>query len=80
MREPLNASSARLSRHPLGSLDVHGMKSLLSVLDIKTDRIDHTVSASKGIGDCLLAVNVGLDRLQLRIVRTKQPMPPIRMP
>jgi hypothetical protein len=28
---------------------MHGMKRLLSVLDVKTDRIHHTVSAGKGL-------------------------------
>jgi hypothetical protein len=51
VREPLDSSSVCLSCYPLGSLDVHGMKGLLSVLDVKTDRIDHAVSAGKGIGD-----------------------------
>jgi hypothetical protein len=49
--EPFNSGSARLSRYPLGRLDVHGMKSLLSVLDVKTDRIYYAVSAGKGIRD-----------------------------
>jgi hypothetical protein len=30
---------------------MHGMKGLLSVLDVKTDRVYHTVSAGKAIGD-----------------------------
>ena len=49
--EPFDSGSMRLSCYPLGSLDVHGMKSLPSVLDVKTDRIYHPVSASKCIGD-----------------------------
>ena len=56
------------------------MKRLLSVLDVKTDRIYHTESAGKGIGDRPLVVNVGRDRLKLRIVKSEQPVPPIRMP
>jgi hypothetical protein len=55
------------------------MKRLLSVLDVKTDRIYHTESAGKGIGDRPLVVNVGRDRLKLRI-KSEQPAPPIRMP
>jgi hypothetical protein len=35
----------------LGTLDVHGMKGLLSVLDVKTDRIYNAVSAGKRIRD-----------------------------
>jgi hypothetical protein len=49
--EPFDSRSMRLSCYPLGRLDVHGMKSLLSVLDVKTDRIYHPVSAGKCIGD-----------------------------
>jgi hypothetical protein len=56
------------------------MKSLLSVLDVKTDRIYHPVSAGKCIGDWPLVVNVGFDRLKLRIIKTKQPVPSIGMP
>ena len=51
MREPLHSGSVCLSCYPLGRLDVYGMKGLLSVLDVKTDRIYHAVSASKCIGD-----------------------------
>jgi hypothetical protein len=49
--EPFDSGSMRLSCYPLGGLDVHGMKSLLSVLDVKTHRIYHPVSAGKCIGD-----------------------------
>jgi hypothetical protein len=56
------------------------MKSLLSVLDVKTDRIYDAVSTAKRIRNRSLVVNIGLDGLQLRIVGTKQPVPPIRMP
>jgi hypothetical protein len=35
----------------LGSLDVHGMKSLAAMLDVKADCIHNTVSASNYIGD-----------------------------
>ena len=51
MNEPLGSRPARLRCYPLGSLDVHGMKGLLSVLDVKTDRIYNAVSASKRIRD-----------------------------
>ena len=51
MNESLDSDPARLSCYPLGRLDMNGVKSLLSVLDVKTDRIYHTVSASKCIGD-----------------------------
>ena len=61
MDEPFDAGSVCLSCNPLGRLDMHGMKGLPSVFDIKTDRIYHTVSASKCIGDRPLIVNVGVD-------------------
>ena len=51
MGEPLDAGSVCLSCYPFGSLDMHGMKRLLSVLDVKTDRIYDTESAGKGVGD-----------------------------
>jgi hypothetical protein len=57
---------------PIGQLDMHGMKSLLSVLDVKTDRIYHRVSAGKCIGDWPLAVNVGL----LPFIRTEDGVAP----
>ena len=80
MREPLHSGSACLSCYPLGRLDVHGMKRLPSTLDVKTDRIYHPVGACKCIGHGPLVVNVGCDRLKLRIIKTEQPVPPIRMP
>ena len=49
--QPLDSGSERLSCYALGSLDVHGMKSLPSVLDVKTDCIYHAVSAGKGMRD-----------------------------
>jgi len=51
MDESLNSGSARLDRQLLRRLHVHGMKCLFSALDVKTDRIHHTVGASKRIGD-----------------------------
>jgi hypothetical protein len=59
---------------------MHGMKSLPSVLDVKTHRIDHPVSTGKHIGNCPLVVNVGLDRLQLRIIAAEQLATAIRVP
>ena len=55
------------------------MKSLLSVFDIKTDRIYCSISANKRIGDRPLIVNVGFDRLKLRIVGIKQRLGPFQM-
>ena len=49
MNESLDSDPARLRCHPLSRLDMNGMKSLLSVLDVKTNRIYNTVSASKRI-------------------------------
>jgi hypothetical protein len=49
--EPSDSGSMRLSCYPLGGFDVHGMKSLRSMLDVKTDRIYHSVSAGKCIRD-----------------------------
>jgi hypothetical protein len=56
------------------------MKSILSLLDVKTDRIYHTVGVDKRIGHRTFVVNVGPDRLKLRIIKTEEPMTPIRMP
>ena len=80
MNEPIDTGTECLSRNPLGRLDVNGMKSLLSVLDVKTDRIYNAVRAAKPIRNRSLVVNIGLDGLQLRTIRTKQSVPPIRMP
>jgi hypothetical protein len=80
MDQPFRSGSACLSGYPFGRLDMHGMKRLLSMLDVKTDCIHHTVSASKGVGDGPIVVDVGLDRLKLRIIKTKQLVPPIGMP
>jgi len=70
----------RLSCYPLGSLDVDGMKCLLSALDVKADRIYNAVGAGQRIRERPLVVNVGANGLKLRVIRTKQPVPPIRMP
>ena len=71
----------RLNRYQLGRLDVHGMKSLLSVLNVKADRIYNSVSAGKRIRDRSFAVNIGVDGSKLRIIITaKLTVPPIWMP
>ncbi len=80
MNKPFDSCSVRLGCYPLSRLDVNGMKSLLSVLDVKTDRIYNAIGAGKRIRDRPLVVNVGLYGLKLRIIRTKLTMPPIRMP
>jgi len=51
MREPLDSGSACLGCHPFGRFDMHGMKRLVSVLDIEADRIHHTESARNDLGD-----------------------------
>src|SRR2546421_8404855 len=80
MREAFHSGSACLSGYPLSRLDMHGMKRLLSVLDIKADRIHHTIGAGKHIGDRPIVVDIGLDRLKLRIIETEQLVPAIRVP
>jgi hypothetical protein len=77
--EPFDSGSVRLSCYPLGRLNVHEMKSLLSVLEVKTDCIYHAVSAGKCVGDWPFVVNVGRDRMKLRIITTEQSVAPIRM-
>ena len=51
MNEPIDTGTECLCRYPLGSLDVDGMKSLLSVLDVKANRIYNAVGAGKRIRD-----------------------------
>ena len=51
MNKPFDSGPVRLSCYPLSRLDVNGMKGLLSVLDVKTDRIYNAVSAGKRIRD-----------------------------
>src|SRR5438477_12961866 len=57
-----------------------GMKRLRSVLDVKADRIHHSVSSVNSIGHRPIIVDVGFDRLKLRIIKTKQLASPVRMP
>lgn len=49
------------------------------MFDIKTDRIYNTVSTGKRIGDRPFIVDIGFDRLKLRVIRTKQLLGPLRM-
>ncbi len=56
------------------------METRLSVLHVETDRIYDAVSTYNGIRNRLLVVNVGLYEPKLRIVSTKFPECPIRMP
>jgi hypothetical protein len=55
------------------------MKRLPATLDVKADRIDHAVGAGDRTGDRALIVNVGFDRLKLRIVRSEQLSASLRM-
>ena len=80
MNKPLDTSPVCLSRYPLGRLDVNGMKSLRSVLDVKTDRIYNAVGAGKRIRDRSFVVNIGVDGSKLRIITAKLTVPAIRMP
>jgi hypothetical protein len=50
MHEPLHSGLACSSCNQPGRLDVHGLKCFLPLLDVKTDRIHHTVSANKCVG------------------------------
>ena len=49
--EPFDSSLPRLSRDPLSSLDMDGMKGLASPLDIKADCVHRAVGISKRIGN-----------------------------
>ena len=80
MCEPFHSGSACLSGYPLGRLDMDGMKRLRSVLDVKADRIHHSVSSVNSIGHRPIIVNIGFDRLKLRIIKTEQPVSAIGMP
>ena len=51
MDEPIEPGTVCLSRYPLGRLDVNRMKILLSVLDVKANRIYNAVGAGKRIRD-----------------------------
>jgi len=51
VNEPIDSGTECLIRHPLRRLDVNGMKSLLSVLDVKANRIYNAVGAGKRIRD-----------------------------
>ena len=51
MNKPFNSGPVRLSCCSLGQLDVNGMKSLLSVLDVKANRIYNAVGAGSRVRD-----------------------------
>ncbi len=80
MNEPFGSGPVRLSRYPLGGLDMYGMKRLLSVFDVKADRVYNGVSAGKRIRDRSFVVNIGVDGSKLRIITAKLTAAPIWMP
>ena len=51
VNKPLDSRATRLSCHPLGRLDVNGVKSVLSMLNVKADRIHDAVSAGERVHD-----------------------------
>jgi hypothetical protein len=78
--EPLDTRFVGLSCDAFGGLNVHRMKCVVAALDIKTNRIDHSVGAGNRIGYRSLVVNVSLYRFKLQIVATEQPPIPVWMP
>jgi hypothetical protein len=51
MDEMFDTRPLRLSGYLPRRFDVHGLKCLVPVLNIKTDRIHHCVSASNSVAD-----------------------------
>jgi hypothetical protein len=51
VNEPIDTGTECLSRYPSGSIDVNGMKRLLSVFDVKANGIYNAVGAGKRICD-----------------------------
>ena len=51
MNKPFDSGPLRLGCHPLSRLDVNGVKSLLSALKVKADRIYNAPSAGQRIRD-----------------------------
>ena len=51
MNKPFDSGPVRLGCYPLSRLDVNGMKSLLSVLDVKANRIYNAVGAGSRVRD-----------------------------
>jgi hypothetical protein len=78
--EPLDSVSLRARRHAARRLHVHGVERAPAPLDVEADRVDYPVSAGECIRNGPLIVNVGRDRLKLRIVRTEQCAAAVRMP
>ncbi len=69
MNELFDAGSLRLSCDPLCRLNVDGLERLPPMLDVKAYCIHCAVSIGKRRSNGLLIMNVGLDRLKLRIIR-----------
>ena len=80
MNEPFDSGPVRLDRYTLSGLDMYGMERLLSVFDVKADRVYNSVSAGKRIRDRPLVVNIGVDGSKLRIITAKLTVPPIWVP
>src|SRR5262249_18899416 len=80
MDKPFHSGPARQNCHPLGSLDMHRVKRLPSVLDVETDRIDRAISVGQSANARSLVVNIGSDRSKFRIAGTEQSTTAIRMP
>ena len=59
---------------------MNGMKSILSMPDVKANRIYNAVGAGKRIRDRPFVVNIGVDGSKLRIITAKLTVPPIWMP
>jgi hypothetical protein len=59
---------------------MHGMKCFPSVLDVKTNRIYDTISASKSINNRSLVMNIGLDGSNFWIVKSEKSVRSIRVP
>jgi hypothetical protein len=51
VNQPFDSGPVCFACYPLSRLDVNGMKSLLSALEVKTDRICNAVSAGQRIPD-----------------------------
>jgi hypothetical protein len=51
VNKPVDSGPVRLGCYPLSRLDVNGMKSLPSVLDVKADRIYNAIGAGERLGD-----------------------------
>jgi hypothetical protein len=78
--EPFDSGPTRSTRYALGSVDVHGVKSLPSALDVKADGIDRAISTGERSGNQPFVMNVGCDRVQPRIIRTEQSAAAFRVP